>query len=88
MENTDHGAEHTANVFKKALEIAKIVEKETDLCIDTTLLYIMSGMHDSGRFRLPIHKQGDTPKQQEAKEQKRKKAEREHARYGVAQIKL
>lgn len=88
LENSDHGAEHTANVFKKSLEIAEIVEKETDLNIDTTLLYIMSGMHDSGRFRLPIHKEDDTPKQQEAKEQKRKKAEREHARYGVAQIKL
>lgn len=88
LENTDHGAEHTYNVFKKALEIAEIVEKENKISIDKTLVYIMSGMHDSGRFRLPMFKEDDTLKQQEAKQQKRKKAEREHARYGVAQVKL
>lgn len=91
LENTDHGAEHTYNVYKKALEIAQRVEQETDVSVDKTLLYIMSGMHDSGRFRLPIIKEGDaviSPKRTEAKENKRKKAEKQHARYGVAQVKL
>lgn len=88
LENSDHGAEHTYNVFKKALEIAELVEKESDISIDKTLLYIMSAMHDSWRFRLSMHKEDDTPAQHQAKEQKRKKAEREHARYGVAQVKL
>ncbi len=88
LENTDHGAEHTYNVYKKTLKIAQSVEQETGVSVDKTLLYIMSSMHDSGRFRLPITKDTDTEKQQEAKQQKRKKAEREHARYGVAQIKL
>ncbi|MCX6825591.1 MAG: HD domain-containing protein [candidate division SR1 bacterium] len=88
LENGDHGAEHTYNVFKKSLEIAEAVEKDSAVSIDKELLYMMSAMHDSGRFRLPIYKEGDTEKQQQAKENKRKKSEREHARYGVAQVKL
>ncbi|HBB03485.1 TPA: hypothetical protein DCZ39_01080 [Patescibacteria group bacterium] len=88
MENTDHGAEHTYNVFKKSLEVADAVEQNTDIPVDKELLYIMSAMHDSGRFRLPIAKEGDTEKQQQAKEKKRKTAENKHARYGVAQVRL
>ena len=87
LENKDHGAEHTHNVFKKSLEIVQRVETETALSVDKTLLYIMSGMHDSGRFRLPMLKENETTRNT-AKEQKRKKAESEHASYGVAQIKL
>lgn len=88
VENTDHGAEHTYNVFKKSLEIADTVQEKADVSIDKELLYIMSAMHDSGRFRLPIPKESDTQKQQQAKEKKRKTAENNHARYGVAQVRL
>lgn len=88
LENTDHGAQHTYNVFKKSLEIAELLTKETNIFADTSLLYIMSALHDSGRFRLPIHKESDSPAQKQAKDQKRKKAESEHASYGVAQVKL
>ncbi|MEI6774715.1 MAG: hypothetical protein WCL18_08280 [bacterium] len=69
------------------MEITQRVEKETDLSVDKDLLYIMSGMHDSGRFRLPMFKDNETTRNT-AKEKKRKKAESEHARYGVAQVKL
>lgn len=88
LENTDHGAKHSYQVFKKALEIAQDIQNKSDTSIDTTLLYIMSGMHDSGRFRIPITKDSDTTKQAQAKIQKNKKAERDHSRYGVAQIQL
>jgi hypothetical protein len=88
LENTDHGAIHTYNVFKKSLEIAKEIEEETWEKIDKTLLYVMSGMHDSGRFRLPISKQGDTQQQKQAKEKKQNTSERNHGNYGVSQIKL
>lgn len=52
LENWDHGAEHVFNVFKKDLEIADVVEKRTGVKIDRTKLFIMTLLHDSGRFRM------------------------------------
>lgn len=88
IKNNDHWAIHTYNVFKKSLEIADEIEKETWIKTDKTLLYIMSWMHDSGRFRIAIQKNNDTEKQIQAKKTKQKKAEEEHNNYWVAQIKL
>lgn len=87
-ENIDHGAKHVFNVYKKALSIAKEVERQLGIEVNKALLYIMSVYHDSGRFREPIISDQDTEKQIQAKQRKKIKSEREHARYGVAQIKL
>ncbi len=88
IENKDHWLTHTYNVFKKSLEIAEQVEQSTWIKVNTTLLYIMSGMHDSWRFRIPIIVENDTDKQIQAKQRKKKKAEQKHNIYGIAQIKL
>ncbi len=86
--NIDHGAKHVFNVYKKSLELAKEIERQLGVEVDKTLLYIMSVYHDSGRFREPIISDQDTENQIQAKQRKKVKSEREHARYGVAQIKL
>lgn len=39
-------------MFKKDLEIADIVEKSTGVKIDRKKLFIMTLLHDSGRFRM------------------------------------
>ena len=88
VENTDHGAVHAYNVYKRACTTADTYELQTEQKIDRSLLYIMSTMHDSGRFRYSIPSAEDTPTKTKAKENKRNKAEKEHARYGLAQIKL
>ncbi len=88
LDNEDHGVEHSYNVYKKASGIADLYESKTGISIDRQLLYIMSAMHDSGRFRYSFPNSSDTPAQVTAKEKKRAKAEREHARYGLAQINL
>lgn len=87
-ENVDHGANHVFNVYKKSLEVAKEIERQLGVEVNKTLLYIMSVYHDSGRFREPIISDQDTENQIQAKQRKKVKSEREHARYGVAQIKL
>lgn len=87
-ENIDHGAKHVFNVYKKSLEVAKEIERQLGVEVNKTLLYIMSVYHDSGRFREPIISDQDTENQIQAKQKKKVKSEREHARYGVAQIKL
>lgn len=76
LENTDHGIEHTYNVYKKALEIAEILENKTWENVDKDLLYIMAVMHDSWRFHL-----SDNKKKQE-------KCEKEHNKCWTAQIRL
>jgi HD superfamily phosphodiesterase len=86
LENGDHGAEHTYKVYQKALAIAEQVQVETEVPADKALLYIMSGMHDSGRFH--FSEPGEDGKQTPRQEAKRKKAEQRHALYGVAQIRL
>ncbi len=88
LENNDHWAIHTYNVFKKALEIANEIEKETGIKTDKTLLYIMSWMHDSGRFRTPIIHKDDTDNIIQAKKKKQTRSERNHWSYWVTQIKL
>lgn len=88
LQNTDHGAIHTYNVYKKASIIADFYQAKTGQQIDRSLLYIMSVMHDSGRFRYSLPNLSDTPTQVSAKEKKRNKAEKDHARYGLAQINL
>lgn len=88
VQNTDHGAEHVYNVYKRACATADIYEKQTGQKIDRQLLYIMSTMHDSGRFRYSVPNSEDTLAQETAKGEKRAKAENHHARYGIAQIKL
>jgi len=88
LENSDHWSIHTYNVFKRALDISENIEDETWIKADKELLYIMSWMHDSGRFRLPIIKEEDTDKQIQAKKNKQIKSERNHGNYGVSQIKL
>ncbi len=88
LANGDHWAEHTYHVYKKSLEIKKRIKNALDVEADEKLLYIMSWMHDSGRFRLPIPKASDTPNQTASKLKKQKKSESEHFRYGVAQVKL
>jgi hypothetical protein len=86
--NIDHGAKHVFNVYKKALEIAREVERQLGVEVNKTLLYIMSVYHDSARFREPIILDQDSDNQIQAKQKKKVKAERDHARHGVAQIKL
>ena len=88
VENADHGAVHAYNVYKRACATADTYQAKTGQKIDRQLLYIMSAMHDSGRFRYSFPNPSDTPAQVTAKEKKRAKAEREHARYGLAQINL
>lgn len=86
--NIDHWAKHVFNVYKKALEIAKEVERQLGVKVNKTLLYIMSIYHDSARFREPIMSDQDTDDQIQAKQRKKVKSEREHASYWVAQVKL
>jgi hypothetical protein len=88
LENADHGLEHIYHVYHKALQIADEVEQKENVTVDKTLLYVMSAMHDSGRFRTPIINLDDTEQQQQAKHKKRKKAESDHPLYGKAQILL
>jgi len=88
LNNSDHWAEHTHNVYKKSLEIAQTIENTENISIDPYLLFVMSSMHDSWRFRLSIPKTDDTEKQIQAKQKKRTVAERKHNEFGVAQINL
>lgn len=86
--NIDHWAKHVFNVYKKALEISKEVERQLSVEVNKTLLYIMSVYHDSWRFREPIISEQDTDKQIQAKKRKKWESEKDHPRYGVAQVKL
>jgi len=79
--NIDHGAKHVFNVYKKALEIAKEVERQLGVKVNKTLLYIMSVYHDSARFREPVISDQDTDNQIQAKQKKKVESEREHASY-------
>ena len=87
-QNLDHGAVHSYNVYVRALKAADAYEQQTGKSVDRALLYAMSVMHDSGRFRYSLTNPDDTEAQTQAKEAKRNKAEKEHARYGLAQLKL
>ncbi len=76
LENLDHGVQHTHNVYKKALEIADILEEESGEKANKALIYVMAVMHDSGRFHLSDN------------HSKQDKCERQHNKCWVAQIKL
>ncbi|UFX83314.1 HD domain-containing protein [Candidatus Absconditicoccus praedator] len=76
LENLDHGIQHTHNVYKKALEIADILEEESGEKTNKALIYVMAVMHDSGRFHLSDN------------HSKQDKCERQHNKCGVAQIRL
>lgn len=76
LENLDHGIQHTYNVYKKALEIADILEEESGEKANKALIYVMAVMHDSGRFHLSDN------------HSKQDKCERQHNKCWVAQIRL
>ena len=60
-ENKDHWLEHSLHVYKKALEITTIMEAKW-YKIDKSKLFVMSFMHDSGRF----HFSEEKPKKRES----------------------
>lgn len=87
LENSDHGAEHVYNVYKKADEIAQKIE-ETGEKIDHDLLYIMIALHDSGRFHMEAPIDWESDDEQKRKSNKAKKADKRHELYGVSQFRF
>lgn len=88
LENSDHGAEHVYNVYKKADEIAHQIEVETWEKIDHDLLYIMIALHDSGRFYMEPPVEWDSFSEKQRKEKKAEKTDRRHELYGVFQFRF
>lgn len=75
-ENKDHWLEHSLHVYKKALEITTIMEAKW-YKIDKSKLFVMSFMHDSGRFHFS-----------EEKPKKRERCEKRHNKCWIWQIRL
>lgn len=77
--NKDHGMEHEFNVYKKSLEIADHIEKETWEKTDRQLLYIMVLAHDAARSI--VYPDSQKSKAQEAKLRRQKRNDRNHEKY-------
>jgi len=86
LTNDDHGAEHVYNVYKKADEIADIVEQQTGEKIDRPLLYVMVALHDSGRFIMEAPVDWESTTEVDRKSKKTKKADGKHEFFGTAQL--
>jgi hypothetical protein len=76
LENLDHGARHSHNVYVKAMEIVRYLSDEEQNGVDLELIYLMATVHDSGRFHISENSK------------KQAKCERRHDLCGAAQVRL